>query len=195
MHKVIIIPGLSDNVFTLKLYTWFWKYYGIDTYYYKVNWRSEELDIDRVIREVVAFSKSIAQNDKISIIGISAGASLAFNSYLVYPKLFSSAIAVCGRLRSGKHKIRSLSRMSRSSKLFENSVLNFERQIFKISSDISEKMLTIVPIYGDQLVPKDTSTLAGVKMYNILSLEHNISIFFALTLYFPLIKRFIYRRK
>lgn len=71
---------------------------------------------------------SLSKTSQVSLVGTSAGASLAFNAYLERKDLVQKIVNVCGRLRTGDHKVRSLDNMSKTSIVFKQSVQAFEKR-------------------------------------------------------------------
>jgi hypothetical protein len=121
--------------------------------------------------------------NKVSLVGTSAGASLAFTAFYERSEKLYKAVNVCGRLRSGKHTVRSLSNMAKTSPAFYESVLTFEKNEPQLTRLQRQRLMTIRPFWGDELVPRDTAYLDGAHNQWIFTPTHMLSIY--LSLRFP----------
>ena len=133
-----------------------------------------------------------AEGHEISIIGCSAGGSAALNALLKRPGKVERAINVCGRLRRGRQKgFRSFESRTRSSKSFAQSVDFFEQHEESLSDEERKRVMTVRPLFGDELVPADTVSLSGACNIVIPSIEHVFSIYAALTIFSSRLCRFL----
>ena len=191
--KVLIIPGLSDKGNWVKLATSWWSYYGIDTYIHSVGWQDNNSigSFSKALDSIIKISKNLADRDPITIVGISAGGSAAFNTLLEIPSSVDRAISICGRLRKGNHQRRSLEKRSEKSIKFKESVLQFENQEPLIPADFRKRFMTVSAKFGDELVPSDTSFLAGAYNLQIPTIEHLLSISLGLIIFSKSILNFI----
>lgn len=69
--------------------------------------------------------------------------SAAFNAFLERPEVIEKAVNICGRLRSGEHKWRSLKKMAATSEPFKQSVLLFEGRESEIPDALRTRMMTV----------------------------------------------------
>lgn len=190
-HQVILIPGLSDRIGLLQLATKWWKTKGIEPQVFRVGWQDGNNDIQSKINEIITYAEKLADYGKVSIIGTSAGGSLAINSFLKRPDIIRAAVSVCGRLRAGNHNWRSLEKKSASSMLFKNSVLLLQKQEPQITNSFRKRIMTVTALFGDELVPRDTSYIPDANNIIIPMIEHMASIALSLTLYVSPIINFI----
>ena len=182
-HYIIIIPGLGDNVKSMKLATSWWKKYGLEIVVHYVGWRDGSKDFDKKLNEVINLVDELSKKGQVSVVGTSAGASLAFNTFINRSDKINKAISICGRLKKGNHKIRSLDKKSSSSSTFKQSVLVFEKNISRLTKDQKSRMMTVSARFGDELVPADTSYLECAYNIKVLSGGHMFSIGLSLTLF------------
>lgn len=129
-HLVIILPGLGDdkkiNQRVLRILTKGWKSKNVETYFFPIHWRDGkhfQIKLTTLLQTI----DELALKHTISLVGTSAGASLAMNAFFYRPKKIHKVINVCGRLRAGHHTVRSLERMAKTSVAFKESVLQFEK--------------------------------------------------------------------
>ena len=182
-HYVIIFPGLGDKVLFVKIITLWWKFIGLQPIVCKVGWGFKNSNFKTQKDKMINIVDRFLQKGDVSIVGTSAGGSMAFNVFLERPDVIKNAVNICGRLRAGNHKFRSLEIMSKRSKIFKDSVLSFESKEKLIPQDIKDRMMTISARFGDELVPADTSLLLGGYNISVFMIEHGLSIRLSLTLF------------
>jgi esterase/lipase len=192
MQKVIIIPGLGDYVGITRQMVAGWKKKGLLPIIYRANWFNQE-NLETKLNNLKVFvDKESANNNKVSVIGCSAGGSLALNLFLARGDLINKVISVCGRLKKGDYKgFRSFETRSKNSKAFEESVISLEEEIDNLTHDQLERIMTINPLFGDELVPSDTAIIYGAKNTTIPTIGHTISIHMALSVFSNTLTSFI----
>lgn len=182
MHKVIIIPGLGDDLTKLRWVTRHWIKYGLEPILYNIQWRSGEKHfkhkLDKLIKTIDDLN---SRGDKISLLGTSAGGSAVVNVFCSRKNKIHKVINVCGRLRKGDGVYPTLDFTSRSSLAFKESVLLCEKNQKSISDVDSKRILTIRPLF-DETVPISTTTLYGARNDQIFSIGHVFSIALSMTL-------------
>lgn len=181
-HNVVILPGLSDGVENIILATNWWRNKGLEPHVLKVGWRDGSTDFQPKLDEILRFINQLSSQGRLSIVGTSAGGSAALNAFLARPDIVERAVNICGRLRAGKHRRRSLERMSATSEPFRHSVLLFEESEPRISDELKRRIMTVTARFGDELVPADTSVLEGAYNIKVPTGEHMFSIGMSLTL-------------
>lgn len=180
-HTVVIIPGLGDdqrwNIVALEFLTRNWHKKGITPLIHAVLWRDEE-GFQPKFQKLLDLIDSLSEENIVSIIGASAGGSMAFNAFCAKKDVLHRVVNVCGRLRAGKHVIRSLENKAESSPAFEQSVHLFEHNEHNLTYLDWERMMTIRPII-DEVVPSATVRLAGAENLIAPVPEHTLGIFFS----------------
>ncbi|HOZ03291.1 MAG TPA: hypothetical protein PKX78_02220 [Candidatus Woesebacteria bacterium] len=182
-HHVIILPGLSDNTVSIQLATKWWRIFGIETHIASMGWKNPNTNLDQKLAEIIDLARSLASNGRVSILGTSAGGSAAINTFLLDPKSIQKAVSVCGRLRAGKHNLRSLDKKSACSPAFRQSVVELEYQEPSMPDELRTRILTITALFGDELVPRDTSKINGTNNIFVPSAEHVLTIGLSLTIF------------
>lgn len=185
-HRVMIFPGLSDDTSKLQLATTWWTQFGLEPVVMRVGWK-EDISAEKKLAELLELARKLASDGKLSVLGTSAGGSLAFNLFSRNQQLFATAVSVCGRLKAGDQKgWRSLDKRAESSQLFKQLVLMLNHDF--ISIDCKNRLMTVSAV-ADELVPADTSVFPGAKNIKIPAVEHGASIVLAVTvLAWPIIK-------
>jgi hypothetical protein len=184
-HTVIVIPGLGDKTGLLQCATYHWRIFDLNTIIYPFGWHDTSVSYEKSFTQLLSLiDERIANGDTVSLIGTSAGASAVINAYSKRKSSIYRVVNICGRLRKGSQKgFRSFASRTRSSSTFAKSVLYAEKNIDKLSTHDRKKILTIRPLFGDELVPADTVLVKSAKNIQIPTIEHVLSIAFAVTLF------------
>jgi len=188
-HHVIYVPGLND---TRKGYEFLingWSIYGVVPHVHRVGWESGESFKPKLKKLVAEVNKLLDKGNIVSLVGGSAGGSAVLNTLVEEPRI-NAVVNLCGRLRAGKNVFPSLDLAARNSPSFKESVLLFESVEPKMKSELRRKILNLIPIW-DEVVPKSTVPLKGATNKILFSVEHMFSGFLGMTLFSPIIMRFI----
>lgn len=99
---VVIIPGLGNEI---QKHIWAsdkWRKSGIISHVFDAKWKTEEKGFRKKLEEALELVDSlIATGKKISIIGNSAGSSLAINILGERRGKIHRVVVNCGRVRTG----------------------------------------------------------------------------------------------
>lgn len=182
-HIAIIIPGLGDDsassIKRIEMLTSHWINHGITPLIHAARWRDGEPFEPKLLR-LLALIDSLSTENKVSLVGTSAGASMALNAFLERKETVHKVVNVCGRLRAGDHKIRSLTNMAKTSIAFKESVERFEQNEPKLTMQDKKRVLTLRPFFGDELVPADTVIIEGATNKVVYIPTHMLGIGFSL---------------
>lgn len=183
-HFIVFVPGLGDNAAALSFVTKGWASKGLRPVICTMEWcNSEEFNdkLERLLRKIDDLS---CNGNRVSLVGCSAGASIALNAFLKRKNAVHKVISVCGRLSVGNYQgFRSLPARAKGSPAFEQSVRIFSRQANLLGPDDRMKIMTVRARFGDELVPDDTSQLPGACNIQIPTIEHSLSIVLALSVF------------
>lgn len=185
-HKVIVIPGLGDGrTKPLELLTSHWKRQGLEPVIHAVGWHDGEDSFEPKLHRLVEMIDGfVDQGDVISLVGTSAGGSAALNAFVERKNVVHRVINVCGRLRVGPTEgFRSFESKSKSSPAFAESVKLCETQEKLLLPADRQKIMTVRAMFGDELVPPETTVLQGAYNTIVPTPEHVFSIGSALTIF------------
>src|SRR3989344_2322048 len=116
LHKVIIIPGLGDDLTKLKWVTKHWPKYGLEPVLHNIQWRSGDKHFRPKLEKLLNTIDDLAiDGNKISLLGTSAGGSAVVNAFCLRKNKIHKVVNVCGRLRKGSGVYPTLDFASRSS--------------------------------------------------------------------------------
>lgn len=191
-----MVLGLRDNGMEMTVATTWWKKEGLEPIVFKPNWEDDEGARPKLTRLLKLVDEK-SRSEKIFILGISAGASLAMNVFLQRPEKIEKMVSLCGRLRMGFSKniiTRELQKQTLENKAFAESVMLLEKNVYKLKGKDKKRILTVSAKFGDELIPIETSQMVGAKNILIPTPEHILSIFLGLTFNFKPIKDFLLKK-
>jgi hypothetical protein len=174
-HVVLVIPGLGDQKKLHEIATKHFEKHGLIPIVESANWETSETFQEKLQRYSFLVNELHLRNNKIDILGTSAGGSLALLLFHQNQDKISKAINLNGRLRVGDYKFRSLDFASRNLFSFKESVLAFEKIESELSDDERKRILTIRALI-DEVVPRDTVFVRGAKNINSFIPEHALCI-------------------
>lgn len=185
-HKVIVIPGLGDQrTKPLELAVGHWRLQGLESIVHAVGWHDGEDSFEPKLQRLTEMIDRFSQEgDKVSLVGTSAGGSAALNAFIERRDVVHRIINVCGRLRVGPEAgFRSFEAKSKSSQSFAESVKLCEVKQETLSDQDKKKIMTVRAMFGDELVPPETTIVEGAYNTKVPTPEHMFSIGMSLTLF------------
>lgn len=195
-HTVIIIPGLGDSPRRNQLYArvlrkWPEKY-TVTPVIFEAKWCDKNETFDQKLHRLLNLINSYETDNirKLSLLGTSAGGSLALNAYYEKKSKISKVINICGRLRVGISVHPTLESAAKKSKSFYDSVTNCEAGLSTLTSQDKTHILTLKPLF-DEIVPKQTTLVEGTSNVTVASVEHMITTGLCLTVYSKKIINFL----
>lgn len=192
-HFVIIIPGLGNRETGFKFITSFWKLFGFTPIVKTFDWYDGAVGYQKKFDELHRLITQLYKdNNKVSLIGCSAGGSVAVNLFCQNKDKIHRTINVCGRLH--KYNMVGWSNFNlrtKKSLRFKKSVEQCEENMKRLTSFDKRKILILSPLFGDEIVPVRSMQIVGVKNIKLFSFEHMLTIVLALTLYTKVIFNFL----
>lgn len=191
---IVFLHGLGNRVEGTKILIRYsrWSEAGYDYFVPALHW-SDGQDFSSKLASLETSIRDLSSHyQHISVIGLSAGGSLATILKLRHPQTIEKAINVCGRLTSGSATgFRSLKNRSSTSPAFRESVQLCESLLQKADPRDLAHILTLRPRWGDELVPATTAAYPGLITETLPFVEHGLTIALALTLFSPRLKNFL----
>lgn len=184
-HSVIFITGLGEEVDKTRWAVSHWRNGGLNPIVHSVGWHDSETKFQPKLERLIEMIDILTEEgDKVSLVGCSAGGSAALNAFFERKNIVYRVINVCGRLRTGTQEgFRSFAKMTKSSPPFAESIKLFESHEKLLSETDRQKVMTVRSLFGDELVPSDTSILIGAYNTTVPTPEHMFSITMALTIF------------
>lgn len=182
-HSVIIIPGLGNDTAKLEWATRHWRNHGLEPLIHSVDWHEGEFQ-PKLIKLVELIDKLTENGDVVSLVGTSAGGSAVLNAFVERKDKVHRVVNVCGRLRTGAQAgFRSFESRTASSPAFAQSIKLLESREDTLTERDRQKIMTVRAMFGDELVPGDTTILRGSYNTQVPTPEHMLSIGAALTVF------------
>jgi pimeloyl-ACP methyl ester carboxylesterase len=187
-NAVIYLPGIGDHkpYFQPQLIS-LWRLFGVKAVYHPVIWRDNE-PFEHKLEKITAHIDQLHANGKrVSLVGVSAGATAAFNAYMARPQKVASVVYVCGKL----HRPESVGQIYyQKNPAFKESLIKVQSGISNLKAADTKKMLSLHPIY-DETVPIQDTVLPSVRSKKMLAYWHIPSIFIGITFYGRTICKFV----
>jgi hypothetical protein len=191
MIDLIIIPGLADDVKYTKFLVRNWESkYNVRLHVISFGWNGGINEFDNKFKLFLEKVDEIINNgNKISIIGISAGASVAINTFYLRKDRINKAISVCGRLRDQNVKQRFYYPKEKLN-IFKESILLCEKTLSNLTNEDRKRLLYFLPLFDD-VVPVKTMEIKGASSKKIYSIQHMFNILYTIRIYSKFIIDFI----
>lgn len=189
---VIMIPGLgNDSIHIYNPMLNWWRKKGIEMLLFKTEWRSEENHQNKLKRLLDLIDEK-AKNNKVALIGMSAGGSLALNAFCERKNKIDKVITVCSRLRIGKmNGLSGFKKRVEGYPSFKESIIRTEEKEKLLSEKERQRIMTVHALFGDQLIKANTAIIDGTKNITVPTMGHRISIASSLTIFSKPLREFI----
>lgn len=183
-HVAILIPGLGDRIPRHQWLTRSWKKEGIDVITHTAPWNTTEEHLEPKLNRLLKHIDQLAQpQTKITLIGTSAGGSLAINAFVRRKSKIHKIISVCGRVRKGTDVFPSLEIAAREFQAFAESVVACEKELSKLTKKDKAKIMTVRCFLFDAIVPMSCIQIPGTANIQVPIPFHVLGIAFSLTLW------------
>lgn len=181
-NHIIIIPGLGNRVKEHIWATSTWIRFRIAPHVFDTRWQIEERGFEEKMARLLELTDSLAHtNSRISVVGNSAGSSLALNLFAKRKKVIDKVVINCGRIREGDWPWFTFNQATAWSPSFKDSVLTAQEYEKTLTLDDKKKILTLRPLF-DEVVPPSTVSMRGAFNRIIPSVEHSLSIMLTMTI-------------
>jgi len=193
-HRIIFIPGFGGKKSTFDRIFRLWQGGGVTTEIYRFGWKNASAFFQKQRRLLDRIDELVGMGFEVSLVGISAGASVALNAFRERQDVLS-VVNICGPLRMGSTGNEAVfERAALISPVFRDAIVQFDATIGCIFAESRAQVLSMSPFF-DNKVPVDTIYFHGAKNVKIMSVFHGLSIAVALVFYRHKIIRFLYAQK
>ena len=178
-HTILYIPGLGDGYDSFRRNALkFWAVFGVRAILVPMRWDDQESYDSKYQRVIDAVENASANNDKVTIIGESAGGSMAINAYAASPmvdKLITIAGVNTSSTPVAPYRLR-------RSPAFAVSRQNVAKSLATISSSRMANVHTVSAL-ADSVVRSHYSQIAGAVNHRVIAIGHFYTITLCLTLF------------
>ncbi len=182
-NYAVIVLGLGETPSLYRFLVRNWqKQYGVTPVIHVVGWKKKaerfEPKLARLVSKVEALAKD---GNRVTLIGISAGASASVNAQTVLKKkhIHVPVYTICGRFNLDHHWWYPLSYGVRRMPAFEESVRMVMPSIRRLRGQNPEDISCFRAVF-DEVVPRSASVLPGAEMRPIPIPSHHLAIYFRL---------------
>jgi len=181
-HHIIYIPGLGDtkNTPAQRLAVWAWRAYGVYGHCHPVVWSRDEpfeAKLEGVLEEV---DELLAAGHIVSLIGSSAGASMALHAYQARKKKIAGVVLICGELGDAAGISPTYFEVNPA---FKVSIERLPQTLKRLDPEDRQRIMSLHPLYDEVVSVADTQ-LEGARMYTSISVGHAVTIALTLTMDF-----------
>src|SRR5688572_3509184 len=191
-HHIIYIHGLGDYLLRnaiQKIVLQPWRLFGVRPHYHIIRWADQRSTFKEKLSVLLEhIDKLHKQGHTISLVGASAGASMALVALAKRPNEIHRVVCIAAKLRD----IHTL-HMTASyviNPAYKDALELFQKIESKFSTNMRRRVLLIKP-QTDRLVPVRDMYLQGAQIHQLSTNGHLVTIFLALTRYRRIILDFI----
>ncbi|TAH36609.1 hypothetical protein EYC59_00320 [Candidatus Saccharibacteria bacterium] len=189
-NAVIYVFGLSDHRArgqTLAVKTW--RLYGVTPQVFHMYWHEPRPFADTLAKLLARIDELVGKGYAVSLVGTSAGASVAIAAYAARPATLHAVVCICGKLRNPE----TISPYTyRTNPAFRESMAQTATNLEKLNPEQRSRILSIRPV-SDGLVPPADTVVSGAHHRRLYTRGHAFTIGYCVVLYAPFFLRFIKR--
>ena len=176
-HYIIYIPGLGDGYDTLRRFLlFFWQIYGVKVELVPTKWYDGRSYEEKYNRVDAAIKKAQQAGYIVSVIGESAGASMAMNIFARHESLHR-LVSLCG---VNSYKTLISPRIFQRGPAFKESVSLLNTSQADAVKTRATHMTSITARY-DPVVPIESNIIPGARRISVWSVGHFTTIMLCLS--------------
>lgn len=189
-HHVIYIPGLGDHkTYGQPLALNLWRLYGLNPVYLPLSWHKQE-GLEKKLDKIDEKILSIGQDEEISLVGVSAGASAALN-YASMNVSIRRIVLICGKVQ---HPESIRAKVYESNPDFRESMKAVGSSLIKLNEQGRTNDIMSVFSESDDTVPAEDSNIKGARHLEIDAWNHSSVIALSILLHGKKLSEFIKSR-
>lgn len=194
-HTIIYVTGLGDGVSDRNV-AWqrriirCWRLWGVNAEIFQMKWADDEPFQYKIERLLARVDELDTRGHKISLVGVSAGASAALAAFVARKPIISGVVFICGKLAHPETVQQSY---YDENPAFQAAMQQLNANLSKLNQADTQKLLSIHPLYDQTVRVRDTK-IAGVRWRAIPTLLHVPSIALGITLFLPIGLLFLKKR-
>lgn len=181
-HHIIFVPGLNGSKPLFDKAAESWGRFGFIPHSHQMVWKDNKHFKPKLKNLLGEIDKLLGKDGVVSLVGTSAGGSMALNAFYERQRSIHKVVSICGRLRAGQNVCPTLKWAARESVSLQESVNLCEKNQAKLTPLSLKKVMTLHPVF-DEVVPISTTILRGAKNIQIPFIEHVLSISLAMTVF------------
>lgn len=187
-HVVIYVTGLNDDKATFqKIAIKPWRIFGVTTVFFQTRWSDEVSFTDKLDRLLRVIDSEEKKGNKVTLVAVSAGASIAIAASAKREDILGGVVFVCGKLRRPEAVGE---QYYTKNPAFRDAMRHLNENVDRVSKAQKSKMLTITPLFDETVVVKDAK-IEGVKNVTLPTLFHVPTIALSISLFSACILLFL----
>lgn len=176
-HHVIYVPGLGDSrPYGQPLLINLWRLYGLSPHYHAVGWADGESFTPKLQRLSEQIDKLKTPDNKVSLVGVSAGASAVLTAYSISPDKINGVVCISGKIQNSNN-VAELVYLRNPA--FREAMASLPGVLARLGSNERKRIMSIHPV-RDQTVPPADTIITGALEKQIRASGHVQSIFYSL---------------
>lgn len=191
-HVIIYITGLGDhNPVAQEKAIKAWCFFGeIDVELFQNNWADKKPFSEKLERLLSRIDQLNRDDYTVSLVGVSAGASMALTAFSLRKEKINGVVSLCGKINNARSVSRAYYNQNPA---FHTSLHRLKDRLSTLNSEDKEKIFSIYPLF-DQTVPVRDMKIAGVRSRTIPTILHIPSIALGITVFSWIIIDFLKKR-
>ncbi|MCA9338803.1 hypothetical protein KC939_00470 [Candidatus Saccharibacteria bacterium] len=179
IHTIIYIPGLGDHKLGRQaLIIKWWRAFGVQPIIFTMNWLESGTFEDRMEKLLEKIDELIKKDHAVSIIGVSAGASVALSVFSKRKDTMHKVVCLCGKIGN----LDAINpRYFKRHPNFHASIKELEKSLPTLTAKDKKRVLSIYPIY-DEVVPIKDAILQGSKQKALPIVGHVLGIAYGISI-------------
>lgn len=186
-HTIIYITGLSDQnprfqKFAIKT----WRIYRVEPVFFQTGWGEASSFSEKLSRLVDLIDTQHKAGKTVSLVGVSAGASLVVAAYAKRKTTVHKVVFICGKLRRPEAVGEAY---YRNNPAFRDAMKYLNSNLDKLGNQERARIVSLSPLF-DEIVAKKDTFVKNAKNITLPTLFHAYTIAVAITFLSPLIMMF-----
>ncbi|MEX1995160.1 MAG: hypothetical protein WD887_00070 [Candidatus Saccharimonadales bacterium] len=186
-HHVIYIPGLGDSrSYGQNIALNLWRIFGLKPHYFALGWADKQPFAAKLRRLLSEIDRLQNGGHKVSLVGVSAGASAALNAYSRREDI-AAVVLVVGKIQNPQTIGE---RTYTINPAFKESMAMVKASLGQLDGRARKKIMSIHPLH-DKTVPIADTVIPGAVEKTIPVRGHTFSIFYTVIFGSRFIAKFI----
>ncbi|MBC7581459.1 hypothetical protein H7097_01150 [Aeromicrobium sp.] len=189
IHSVIYIPGIGDTKTTFQeIAAKSWRFWGVRPHTFPMRWADQQPFEPKFQRLLAYIDDLLAQGHLVSLVGASAGATVALNAFAARPQIHG-VVCIAGKVNRA-HAIGAWYHQNASS--FVESAYQAQDSVLSLTTGQRARISSRYAIV-DVIVPRRDSIVPGAQNKTVIGIGHVPTIALQLTVGAPNHLRFLKR--
>lgn len=174
-HILIFTPGLGNSTLSYYLFKWHFRNSNLDVRLVKMDWTDGENFEQKLNRLLSAIRRFREEGKQVSLIGISAGGTMAIAAFTESPGIINKVITVSSPIVTDGKEHPMLERQDRGIPIVKAALTKLHFALPQLTDEQKKRVMTFRPLY-DFIVPPACTILEGAINIKMPVVGHTVSI-------------------